>query len=400
MIAKPVGAQCNMDCAYCYYLDKRALYNKGQPAMPEDILERFIDQYIGAQTQNNVLFTWHGGEALLRKMDFFHKALSLQQHYGRKYTIENSIQTNGSLLTDDWCRFFHDNHFLVGISIDGPLHMHDRYRRMKNGNSSFYHVMRGVEKLQRFDVEFNVLATVNDYNVHYPLECYSFFKENGFRYIQFTPIVERLNGIPAPYNVTPDDWGNFLITIFNEWIQHDVASIFVNYFDNALASWTGHPADTCIFAQTCGHSGVIEHNGDVYSCDHFVNTWNKLGNIRTSTLIDMMYSERQLIFGQDKRERLCETCRQCEYLFACHGECPKNRIANENGSLLNYLCSGYLRFFHHITPAMEFMKHELIHHRPPANIMKAISSNNIDFRQNDGSAMHISAKGRSEFGHA
>jgi uncharacterized protein len=364
MMAKPVGALCNLRCAYCYYLDKQSLYGTERPLMSEDVLERFTDQYIGGQTTREVLFTWHGGEALMRNRDFFLHALRLQQHYAGGHWVENCIQTNGTLLTDDWCRFLKDNHFLVGISIDGPEHVHDRYRRTKDGKPTFRDVMRGLERLHRFGVEFNVLAVVNDYNVRYPLECYRFFKANGCRYIQFTPIVERINGAPAPWNVPAGEWGTFLISLFDEWVRQDIGSMFIHHFDAALAAWTGASPGTCIFAPTCGHAGVVEHNGDVYGCDHFVNPDHKLGNIRTSTLIEMMYSEGQLAFGKAKSERLGERCRRCEYLFACHGECPKNRIADDNGSPVNYLCSGYRRFFRHITPAMEYMKNGLMHRQP------------------------------------
>jgi uncharacterized protein len=318
-----------------------------------------------------VLFTWHGGEPLMRNEKFFKRALELQKKYGRGRQIDNCLQTNGTLLTDNWCKFFKDNNFLIGISIDGPQHCHDVYRRTSDNRPTFLQVMKGIELLKKHEVEFNVMGVVNDYNVDYPLDFYRFFKSIDCRYIQFAPIVERIDGEPASWNVPSGKWGDFLIAIFDEWVRKDVGTFYIQYFDSILANWVGLQPGVCILAKTCGHAGVMEFNGDVYSCDHFVYPEYKLGNIRTQTLTGMMYSDKQTKFGNDKQDRLPTQCRKCQFLFACNGECPKNRILKtelgETG--LNYLCEGYYKFFEHVAPYMDFMKKELLAERPPANVM-------------------------------
>jgi uncharacterized protein len=373
VMLKPIGAVCNLQCKYCYYVEKKDLYPEANNYLMSDaLLEQFIRQYLESQTTPQVLFTWHGGEALMRNITFYRKALELQKKYGGGRQIDNVLQTNGTLLTDAWCAFFKENHFLIGISIDGPQHCHDRYRTDRAGRPSFHQVAKGLTLLRKHGVEFNVMAVVNDYNVDYPLEFYRFFKHHDCRYIQFTPIVETIHGQPAPWNVPPAKWGDFLIAIFDEWVRNDVGQYFVQYFDSTLANWMGEPTGICSLAPTCGHAGVMEFNGDVYSCDHFVFPDYRLGNIRTHTLTEMMYSDRQRRFGADKHDKLPRQCRDCRYLFACNGECPKNRISRtadgEEG--LNYLCSGYYKFFDHASRCMDFMKHELLHQRPPANIMR------------------------------
>jgi uncharacterized protein len=372
IMLKPIGAVCNLRCEYCYYLDKKDLYPQAKNfVMNDEVLEKFIQQYIESQTMQEVLFTWHGGETLMRNRDFYEKALRIEQKYAQGKRIDNCIQTNGTLLTDDWCKFFKDNNFLVGISIDGPQHCHDRYRRTKDGRPSFIKVMNGINLLKKYGVEYNVMAVVNDYNVGYPLEFYNFFKDIDCHYIQFTPIVERINGQFAPWNVPSEKWGDFLITIFNEWVRKDVGNFFIQYFDSTLANWMGVPPGICTLSATCGQAGVMEFNGDVYSCDHFVFPEYKLGNIHDKTITGMMYSEKQRQFGRDKYETLPRQCKECEFLFACHGECPKNRIIKtEDGETgLNYLCKGYYKFYKHVAPYMDFMKKELENKRPPANIM-------------------------------
>lgn len=376
VMLKPIGAACNLRCKYCYYLEKKNLYPDSINSMMSDqILEEFIEQYMNTQTSAYVMFTWHGGETLMRNISFYRKAVQLQQKYARGRHIENSIQTNGTLLTDEWCQFFKENNFLVGISVDGPQHCHDKYRKTKDDRPSFYNVMKGISLLKKHGVEFNVMGVVNDYNVDYPLEFYNFFKEIDCRYIQFAPIVEQVNGELAPWSVPTDKWGDFLIAIFNEWVKKDVGHFYIQYFDSTLANWVGHKPGTCILAKTCGHAGVMEFNGDVYSCDHFVYPEYKLGNIRNQSLTEMMYSERQLKFGTDKRDALPKQCKACKYLFACNGECPKNRIlstiSGESG--LNYLCEGYYRFFDHVAPYMDFMANELKSERSPANIMQHLN---------------------------
>lgn len=375
VMLKPVGAVCNLRCSYCYYLEKKDLYPDDQRfIMSDQLLEKFIEEYIGSQSTPEVLFTWHGGETLMRNIDFYKKAISLQKKYARGRTVHNVLQTNGTLLTDEWCRFFKANNFLIGISLDGPQHCHDIYRKTKDKRPSFYQVMKGVELLKKHGVEFNIMAVVNDYNANYPLEFYHFFKNLGVQYIQFAPIVEQIDGEMASWNVSADKWGDFLIAIFDEWVKQDVGKVFIQMFDAALANWVGVEPGVCIFAKKCGHAGVMEFNGDVYACDHFVYPEYKIGNIHTSSLIEMMYSQRQINFGNDKYATLPLQCKECKYLFACAGECPKNRIIKaKNGEKgLNYLCEGYYKFFDHIAPYMEYMKHELNNQRPPANIMKAI----------------------------
>ena len=391
VMLKPVGSKCNLDCDYCYYLEKENLYEKKNPVMSEDLLERFVKQYIESQTMSEIMFTWHGGETLMRPLSFYKRAIELQKQYARGRRIENSIQTNGTLLNDDWCRFFKENNFLVGISIDGPKEFHDEYRRDKMGRPSFHRVMRGIELLKKHEVEFNCLAVVNDYNVDYPLEFYNFFKEIGCQYIQFTPIVERIrkdNTISllklatarqraheadlAHYSVPADKWGSFLCAIFDEWVKDDVGKIFIQIFDSTLANWVGEQPGVCTMAKTCGHAGAMEFNGDVYSCDHFVFPEYRLGNINKKTLTSMMYSNEQLKFGNDKFDSLPKQCRECDFLFACYGECPKNRFVKDKygNDGLNYLCQGYYQFFSHVAPYMDFMKKELQAQRPPANVMQ------------------------------
>jgi len=372
VMLKPVGAVCNLHCKYCYYLEKKDLYPQISGfVMRDEILELFIEQYLNSQTMYEVLFTWHGGEPLMRNRNFFIRALQLQRKYGRGRQIDNCIQTNGTLLTDEWCKFFKENNFLVGISIDGPQHCHDFYRRTKDDRPTFARVMKGISLLKKHQTEFNVMGVVNDYNVNYPLDFYRFFKSIDCRYIQFAPIVERIDGKPAPWNVPSEKWGDFLISIFNEWVRKDVGTFYIQFFDSTLANWAGEQPGVCILAKTCGHAGVIEFNGDVYACDHFVYPEYKLGNIKTRTLTEMMYSCSQNRFGNDKRDKLPSQCKECQFLFACNGECPKNRIINtvSGEAGLNYLCKGYYKFFSHVAPYMDFMKKELLAERPPANVM-------------------------------
>lgn len=388
-MTKPVGAICNLACKYCYYLEKTNLYkeNTSKFVMSDSLLEKFIEEYINSQTMPQVLFTWHGGETLMRPLSFYQKVVELQKKYANGRTIDNCIQTNGTLLNDEWCEFFRDNHWLVGISIDGPQEFHDEYRKNKQGKPSFMKVMQGIHLLNKHQVEWNAMAVVNDYNADYPLEFYHFFKELGCHYIQFTPIVERIHPHAdgrhlahvlqkeeklADFSVSPEQWGNFLCTIFDEWVKNDVGEYFIQIFDATLANWMGAQPGVCTMAPTCGHAGVMEFNGDVYSCDHFVFPEFKLGNIYEKSLIEMMYSEKQIQFGQQKRDSLPNKCKECNYLFACNGECPKNRfLTTEDGEPgLNYLCKGYYQFFDHVAPYMDFMKKELLAERPPANVMK------------------------------
>ena len=394
VMLKPAGAHCNLACKYCYYLEKNNLYqNSHRHLMSDEILEQFTREYIEAQTMPQVLFTWHGGEPLMRSIDFYKKALALQKKYAHGKQIDNVIQTNGTLLTDEWCEFFAKNHWLVGISIDGPQEYHDHYRVTPAGKPSWEKVMQGISLLKKHRVEWNAMAVVNAYNAEHPLEFYHFFRDNGCQYLQFTPIVERLTEhedgrtlasladdreIPlADASVTPQQWGNFLCTIFDDWVRHDVGKTFVEIFDCTLANWMGVLPGICAYSKECGHAGVMEHNGDVYSCDHFVFPEYKLGNIREQSLIDMLYGEKQQAFSRLKHTSLPRQCKECDMEFACHGECPKNRFEKDKYGEpgLNYLCQGYYQYYSHVAPYMDFMKRELLAQRPPANIMNVLKNN-------------------------
>jgi uncharacterized protein len=394
VMLKPAGAHCNLACKYCYYLEKNNLYqNSHRHLMSDEMLEQFTREYIEAQTMPQVLFTWHGGEPLMRSIDFYKKALALQKKYAHGKQIDNVIQTNGTLLTDEWCEFFAKNHWLVGISIDGPQEYHDHYRVTPAGKPSWEKVMQGIQLLKKHRVEWNAMAVVNAYNAEHPLEFYHFFRDNGCQYLQFTPIVERLTEhedgrtlasladdreIPlADASVTPQQWGNFLCTIFDDWVRHDVGKTFVEIFDCTLANWMGVQPGICAYSKECGHAGVMEHNGDVYSCDHFVFPEYKLGNIRDLSLIDMLYGEKQQAFSRLKHTSLPRQCKECDMEFACHGECPKNRFEKDKYGEpgLNYLCQGYYQYYTHVAPYMDFMKRELLAQRPPANIMNVLKNN-------------------------
>ena len=394
VMLKPAGAHCNLACKYCYYLEKNNLYqNSHRHLMTDEMLEQFTREYIEAQTMPQVLFTWHGGEPLMRSIDFYKKALALQKKYAHGKQIDNVIQTNGTLLTDEWCEFFAKNHWLVGISIDGPQEYHDHYRVTPAGKPSWEKVMQGISLLKKHRVEWNAMAVVNAYNAEHPLEFYHFFRDNGCQYLQFTPIVERLTEhedgrtlasladdreIPlTDASVTPQQWGNFLCTIFDDWVRHDVGKTFVEIFDCTLANWMGVLPGICAYSKECGHAGVMEHNGDVYSCDHFVFPEYKLGNIREQSLIDMLYGEKQQAFSRLKHTSLPRQCKECDMEFACHGECPKNRFEKDKYGEpgLNYLCQGYYQYYTHVAPYMDFMKRELLAQRPPANIMNVLKNN-------------------------
>ena len=391
IMVKPVGSACNLRCDYCYYLEKQHLYaNEGRQMLSDELLERFIREYIESQTTPEVLFTWHGGEPLVRPLAFYEKVVRLQQRYARGRRIANSLQTNGTLINDDWARFFHDQGWLIGVALDGPEAYHDAFRRTRGGGPSFRNVIRGIDILNRHAVEWNALAVANRLNGDHPLSFYRFFKNIGCRYIQVTPVVERLahhddgrqlaslvdEGQLAPFSIRPKQWGNFLCTIFDEWVRHDVSMFFINIFDATLANWVGVAPGLCTMAKHCGHAGVMEHNGDVYSCDHFVFPEYKLGNIHEQSLVEMMYSERQRRFGRAKADSLPTQCRECQWLNACHGECPRNRfIHTANGEPgLNYLCEGYRQYFSHVAPYMDVMKRLLGEKRPPAEIMDMLAT--------------------------
>jgi uncharacterized protein len=336
-----------------------------------------------------VTFTWQGGEPGLTGIDFFRKALSFQKKFAGGRQIENAFQTNGTLIDEEWCRFFSENSFLVGISVDGPREIHDRHRKNRSGMPSFDKVMHAVSLLKINNVEFNTLTVVHNDNASFPLEIYSFLKSAGSTFMQFIPVVERfrsaspedelkwvdpssLNAQVTEWSVKPYDYGRFLITIFDEWVRNDVGGIFVQLFDVTLANWVGEPPGLCVFNETCGNAMVLEHNGDLYSCDHFVYPDYLLGNIGTSTLLEMSQAARQRNFGQSKLNDLPGFCIGCEYRFACHGECPKHRFEKtpDGAGGLNYLCGAYKRFFSYVHPYMQYMGDELAAKRPPANVME------------------------------
>ena len=396
VMAKPVGSACNMRCTYCYYLEKAQELKSEvkESVMSLETLEHYIRQYLECQTTECVLFTWHGGEPLLRGIEFYQRVVELEQKWARGRRVDNCIQTNGTLLTPEWARFFAQHEWLVGVSVDGDEEQHDALRHMSANPTSGSHtlIMRGIDMLNQAGVMWNAMATVNALNAQEPERFYNFFVSHGCQYIQFTPVVERrvlsgsrkgLLAMPnddernaelTPWSVTPDVWGQFLCRLFDQWVRRDVGRIFVQTFDATLANWVGEQPGVCTLAKTCGHASVMEHNGDVYSCDHFVFPEYRLGNINTSTLTEMMYNPQQQAFGNAKHDTLPRQCRECQWLFACNGECPKNRIIHtatgEPG--LNYLCQGYRQFFEHVAPYMDYMKQQLLQQQPPANIMQAI----------------------------
>ena len=378
VMLKPAGANCNLRCCYCYYLEKGKLYKQQESHfMSDELLEQFIRQYMEAQTMPEVLFTWHGGEPLLRPISFYERALRRQRIYARGRKVANCIQTNGTLLNDEWCQFLHDNQFLVGVSIDGPEEFHDHYRQAAgNGGPTFQKVMKGIELMNKHHVEWNAMAVVNNYNADHPLEFYRFFKSIGCQFLQFTPVVERTverkdmltlapgmseGGTITDFSVTPRQWGNFLCSLFDDWVKEDVGKVFVQIFDATLANWVGVTPGVCTLARDCGHAGVMEYNGDVYSCDHFVYPEHRLGNLHEKTITEMMYSEKQKQFARIKRQMLPRQCRECKFQFACHGECPKNRFLRDRYGEpgLNYLCEGYRQYFQHVAPFMEHMKRNI-----------------------------------------
>jgi uncharacterized protein len=399
VLAKPTGAICNLDCKYCFFLSKETLYPGSKFRMSEDTLETYIRQVIESQRSSPITIAWQGGEPTLMGLDFFRRASALAQEYlPRGASLEHTIQTNGVLLDEEWCEFLRENSFLVGLSMDGPQPMHDAYRVDKAGAPTFPQVLRAARLMQKHNVDFNVLCTVHDANVGHPLDVYRFFRDEvKTHFVQFIPIVERSTGdlleianagwgdrngrrplytqdggLVTERTVKSEDWGRFLIGVFDEWVTHDVGEVFIQLFESALASWMGWPASLCIFAETCGNALALEHNGDLYSCDHFVEPRYKLGNIRDQHLLQLVASDQQRAFGNAKRDTLPRYCRECEVRFACNGECPRNRfIETPDGEAgLNYLCAGYKAFFNHIDRPMKTMAGLLRNGKDPAEVMQ------------------------------
>lgn len=398
VMAKPIGPICNLDCAYCFYLEKEKLYAPGeQYRMRDDVLEACVRSYLEAHDHGEVAFAWQGGEPTLMGVDFFRRAVELQRKYADGKTLSNSFQTNGTLLDDHWCEFFAANKFLIGLSIDGPRELHDIYRVDKHGKPSFDSAMRGLELLKKHGVEFNTLTVVHRKNSVHPLDVYRFLREIGSGHIQFIPLVERQPDARArnaglslayppdlvtdagsvqvtPWTVEPRQYGRFLCTIFDEWVANDVGHVFVQLFETALATWSGLGTTLCVFHERCGAAMIIEHTGDVYSCDHYMYPEYRLGNVMRSSLADIASLPQQLKFGNDKFDTLPRYCRECPVLFACNGECPKHRFAKtpDGEPGLNYLCEAYRTFFTHIDPYMRTMTDLLAQQQPPARIMQML----------------------------
>ena len=359
-MTKPIGPICNLDCEYCYYLEKEKLYPRGENfRMTEAALAHYVEQYIRVSPGPHVEFVWQGGEPTLMGLDFYQRAVALQKRFlPAGWTCSNAMQTNGTLLDDAWCRFFKEESFLIGLSLDGPAHLHDPYRYDKAQRPTHPQVMRGLRLLQAHGVEYNVLCVVNRLNAEHPAEVYRFFKERGVTWIQFIPIVEHLGGTAvSDRSVEPEAYGRFLSAIFDEWVRHDVGRVFVQVFEECLSVWAGFSANLCIFARTCGRALAMEHNGDVYACDHFVEPAYKRGNIHLVPLAEIVDSPEQVQFGRDKEDGLPDYCRRCEVRFMCNGGCPKERfmLTPDGEPGLNYLCAGYRRFFNHVDPAMRRM---------------------------------------------
>jgi uncharacterized protein len=405
VLAKPTGAVCNLDCKYCFFLSKEMLYPGSRFRMADELLETYIRQLIESHRVPEVTIAWQGGEPTLMGLDFFRRSVEYANKYKKpNQTINYSMQTNGTKLDDEWCAFFKEHNFLIGISFDGPPDVHDTYRVNKGGQGTFDQVMRGLDYLKKHDAEFNILCTVHAANVDRPVEVYRFFRDElGAQFIQFIAIVERVTegilpianagwgettgGEQRPLyvqegdlvterSVTAEGYGRFLIGVFDEWVRRDVGQVYVQMFDVALGAWVGQPGAVCVFAPTCGNALAIEHNGDLYSCDHFVEPDYLLGNIKDTHMIELVASEAQRKFGQDKMDTLPRYCQECEVRFACHGGCPKNRFIEtpDGESGLNYLCAGYKAFFNHVDRPMRIMAELLRRNRAPAEIVQVLAA--------------------------
>jgi serine-type anaerobic sulfatase-maturating enzyme len=403
VMGKPTGAVCNLDCKYCFFLSKDTLYPDSAFRMTDDVLEAYVKQVIESQREPHITIAWQGGEPTLMGLEFFRRAMTLVHKYqDPRTTLEHTIQTNGVLLNEEWCEFLRGNNFLVGLSVDGPREIHDTYRVDKGGGPTFDKVMRAARLMQKHNVEFNILCTVHAANVDHPLEVYRFLRDElKTHFMQFIPIVERVTpelleiandgwgegnharplytqkgSLVTERTVKSEQWGQFLTAIFDEWVRHDVGDVFIQLFESTLASWMGLPASLCIFAKTCGNALALEHNGDLYSCDHFVEPKFLLGNIKEQHLVQLVASDKQRKFGNDKQDTLPRYCQECEVKFACNGECPRNRfIQTPDGEPgLNYLCAGYKAFFKHIDHPMKLMVDLLLRGREVAGVMEALAA--------------------------
>ena len=401
VIAKPIGPICNIRCSYCFYLEKESLYPEGEKwKMSDDTLEAYVRQYVEAQPEivEEIDFAFQGGEPTLMGLDFFRRLIQVQAEYASSgKRIHNSLQTNGILLDDQWCEFLREHNFLVGLSIDGPADLHDRHRLDRQGQGTFDRVLAAIQRLKKHGVQFNALISVNRHNGDHAGRVYTFFRDQGVEFLQFIPIVQRLEGVRlqgdpgdvppeslvGPQSVLPKQFGRFLIGVFDQWVQNDVGRVFIRDFDQALAAWVGARATLCVYGKECGRATAIEHNGDLYSCDHFVDSEHKLGNIHDSPIVELANSPGQEKFGLDKSATLPECCRSCKVLTACNGACPKDRfIRSPRGETgLNYLCEGFKAFFEHVDPYMRFMAEELKAGRPAAGIMQRLRAQRHRARQ-------------------
>ena len=398
LMAKPAGPDCNLACKYCFYLEKEVLFKEQKMhRMNEEMLETYIKQYCDSQNTPEVLFAWQGGEPTLMGVEFFEKAVQLQRKYAGGRPVQNAFQTNGTLIDNDWCRFLAKEKFLIGLSIDGPRHIHDRFRVYRGGKPTFDRVMKSLKLMKAHRVEFNTLSCVTRQSAPHALEIYEFLKGTGSTFLQFIPIIERKPDDRAarlglqlalppdlladdnddrvmPWTVQPKQYGQFLIDIFEEWVRRDVGSVFVQIFDVMLNGWMDMPPPLCFFAERCGNAMILEHNGDIYACDHFVYPDFLIGNILETPMDDLAASDKQRQFGNDKFDKLPEYCRKCDVMFVCHGECPKHRfITTPDGEPgLNWLCEGYKMFMHHIDPYMRTMAQLIRSNRPAADIMAMV----------------------------
>lgn len=404
VMVKPTGPLCNIDCSYCFYTEKTGLYPKAEKwRMSDEVLERFVRQYIEANPADPLTFSWQGGEPTLCGVEFFRKAVAWQKQYGRGRTIENAFQTNGTLLNDEWGQFLAENNFLIGVSIDGPREIHDTYRVDRQGRGTWDKVMRGIQVLQKHKVEFNTLTCVHRGNARHGELVYRFLKGIGSRYLQFIPIVERSGGevsaahglklalppslrdLPqddfpvTPWSIRPQEYGAFLTAIFDRWVRHDVGRIYVQLFDAALGKWLNMPGGLCIYAETCGDAMALEHDGQLYACDHFVYPEFARGRVDEQPLADLVESPAQKAFGADKSRSLPKYCLECPVRFACNGGCPKHRFLKtpDGEAGLNYLCAGYRQIFTHMDPYLRVMGDLYRHQQPPALIMRLLAEKRI-----------------------